>query len=68
MKTVMQDSYRGWNIAVKAEKNLCANFGFDITDPSGHTQKVSMGGDSEKRALERAREMIDLEVDFAGEK
>ncbi|WP_153305916.1 hypothetical protein [Desulfogranum mediterraneum] len=35
---------------------------FDITDPDGHCQHVSMGGDSEQRALERAREMIDLEL------
>ncbi len=67
MKTVAQDLYRGWNISVKAEKNMCANFRFEITDPSGHKQIVTMGGDNEKRAMERAREMIDMEFDFAAE-
>ncbi len=67
MKEVVQDTYRGWNIRVKAERNMCANFSFEITDPSGHTQNVSLGGDNEQRALERAREMIDMEVEFAAE-
>ncbi len=68
MKTVVQDMYRGWNITVKAEEQLCSNFSFEITDPAGRSQIVTMGGDNEKRALERAREMIDMECDIAEEK
>jgi hypothetical protein len=67
MTTITQDTYRGWDITVKAEQNMCSGFSFDITDPSGNTHKVTMGGDSEQRALERAREMIDLEFDLAAE-
>ncbi|NOR26698.1 MAG: hypothetical protein GQ542_20375 [Desulforhopalus sp.] len=67
MKEVIQDVYRGWNITVKAEQNKCSNYSFNITDPSGHTQNVAMGGENEQRALERAREMVDMEVDFAAE-
>jgi len=67
MKEVVQDTYRGWNIAVKAEKNMCANFSFQITDPEGRKQDVPLGGDNETRALERAREMIDMEMEFAAE-
>lgn len=67
MKEVAQEMYRGWNILVQAEQNMCANFSFAITNPSGHSQKVTMGGDNEQRALERAREMIDMEIDFAAE-
>jgi len=67
MKTVVQDAYRGWNITVTAEQNMCANFSFAITDPTGRSQNVPMGGDNEQRALERAREMIDMEVEFAAE-
>ena len=66
MKEVMEETYRGWNISVNAEQAMCANFSFDITDPSGHTQSVRMGGDNEQRALERAREMVDMEINFAG--
>ena len=67
MKNVINDTYRGWNIAVSAEHNMCSNFFFDITDPSGRTQHVSMGGDNEMRALERAREMIEMEIAFNSE-
>lgn len=67
MKTVVQDMYRGWNITVKAEEQLCSKFSFEITDPSGRSQIVTLGGDNEKRALERAREMIDMECDIAEE-
>ena len=38
---------------------------FDITSPSGYTQHVPMGGITEQRAIERAREMIDLEISLA---
>lgn len=67
MKEVVQDIYRGWNISIKAEEQRCSNYSFSITDPSGQTQNVSMGGDNEQRALERARAMIDMEFDFAAE-
>ena len=59
------DSYNGWNIKVNEERNMCSNFSFDITDPRGKTQHITMGGDDARRALERAKEMIDLERSFA---
>lgn len=67
MKQVRKDSYRGWDITVEAAQNMCSNFSFAITNPDGQTQNVAMGGDSEQRALERAREMIDMEESFAEE-
>ena len=67
MNTTVNDTYRDWNITVKAEHNMCSNFSFDITDPSGRSQHISMGGDNEERALERAREMIDMEIAFVEE-
>lgn len=62
MNSRTTDSYNGWTISVTAEKNMCANFSFDITDPAGRRQHVAMGGDNEQRAMERAREMIDMEL------
>lgn len=61
------DTYRGWSISVTSAKNLCANFSFDITDPAGRNQHISLGGDNEGRALERAREMIDTELALAAD-
>lgn len=64
MDSPISEKYKGWTITVKAENNMCANFSFDITNPEGHCQHVAMGGDNSRRALERAREMIDMELAF----
>lgn len=61
------ETYNGWKIHIEKNNNMCSKFSFDITDPAGKKQHVSLGGDTEKRALERAREMIDMEVEFATE-
>lgn len=67
MSKIPLENYKDWTIAVTPEKNLCAKFSFDITDPKGKSQHVSMGGESSERALERAKEMIDLEISFLEE-
>lgn len=60
-------NYKDWTICVAAESSMCSNFSFDVTDPAGRTQHVAMGGDNERRALERAKELIDLELALAAE-
>lgn len=65
MDSTITDIYRGWTISVIAAENQCSSFSFDITSPSGATQHVAMGGITEQRAVERAREMIDMEISLA---
>ena len=67
MSDSMKDTYKGWTLSVAAEKNLCSKFSFDITDPTGRSQHIALGGDSADRAMERAREMIDMELAMAGD-
>lgn len=67
MDETVSEQYKGWTITVKADKNMCANYSFDITDPEGRSQHVAMGGDNTVRAVERAREMIDMELALADE-
>jgi len=67
MGTTITDSYKGWTISVMAKDDQCSHFSFDITSPSGYTQHVPMGGIKEQRAIERAREMIDMEISLEGE-
>lgn len=62
MNTTITDIYKGWTISVSAKDNQCSHFCFDITSSSGYSQHVSMGGITEQRAIERAREMIDMEI------
>lgn len=65
MNNPVKQHYQGWSITVTAEHNLCSNYSFDLTDPDSRSRHVSMGGDNVERALERAREMIDLELELA---
>ncbi len=65
MESTIREQYKGWTISVAAATNMCANYSFDITDPGGRSQHVAMGGENSARALERAREMIDLELALA---
>jgi hypothetical protein len=63
----ISDSYNGWSINVDCKDNPGTFCSFDVTDPAGHSHHVPMGGDNEKRALERARELIDLELSMKPE-
>lgn len=65
MNVKITDIYQGWTISVQAAEEKCSHFSFDITDPSGYNQHVSMGGITEQRAIERAKEMIDMEIALA---
>lgn len=67
MSTAITDIYKGWTISVTAKDNQCSHFSFDITSPSGYSQHVPMGGITDQRAIERAREMIDMEIALADE-
>lgn len=65
MNSTITDIYKDWKISVTAADNQCSHFSFDITSPTGYSQHVAMGGVNEQRAVERAREMIAAEIDFA---
>lgn len=62
MKTTISDIYKGWTISVTAADKQCSHFSFAITAPTGYSQHIPMGGITEQRAVERAREMIDMEI------
>lgn len=67
MANILTDTYKNWTITITPETKLCSHFSFHIANTSGYEQHVSMGGDNEKRALERAKEMIDMEIELARE-
>lgn len=67
MNSTITDIYKGWVISVTAIDNQCSHYSFDITSPSGYKQHVSMGGITKARAIERARDMINLEIALADE-
>ncbi len=67
MNSKIKDIYKGWTILVTAKDEQCSHYSFDIISPSGYSQHVPMGGIAEQRAIERAREMIDMEISLADE-
>ncbi|MGD9948291.1 MAG: hypothetical protein AB7U29_07395 [Desulfobulbus sp.] len=62
MKDKNSSTYKGWNIRVHSCEFVCGYYSFDLTDPCGKTSHVRLGGDSRERAMERAMEMINLEM------
>lgn len=66
MKTEKNTTYKGWNIRVWGEDRMCAHYSFEVKSPSGAVQTVTMGGENENRAFERAREMVEFELAFHG--
>ena len=64
MKDLNSTTYKGWNISISECTELCSKFSFDITNPCGKTNRVRLGGDTRTRAMERAIEMIDIEMSF----
>lgn len=67
MEHKITDIYKGWTIFVSAADKQCSSFSFDIQSPSGDIQHVALGGITEQRAVERAREMIDMEIALLGD-
>lgn len=65
MDTTNTNEYKGWQIEIGKENDKCSNYSFSITSPAGESEHVSMGGITEERAIERAKEMIDLEIELA---
>ena len=67
MTEMKSDSYHGWGIKVSCARDESSFCTFDIIEPTGHAHHVSMGGDNEQRALERAKELIDWELSLQSE-
>ena len=62
-----QETWRGWKIEVWEQKEQCANFSFAVLSPEGTRHEVKMGGENRKRAIERAKEWIDMELALINE-
>ncbi|BBD09181.1 hypothetical protein [Desulfovibrio ferrophilus] len=64
MKTdVRSEDYRGWTITLRPTDEYCARFAMTLTDPDGGEKHFAAAGDTEARALERGREVVDMEMD-----
>lgn len=62
MTTTLHHAYKGFDIELTPRGDYCASFAVDIRDRDGRLlSHLGVGGNTEDRAVERGRELIDFE-------
>ena len=65
MNTTLHSSYKGYSIDLTSRGDYCASFAADIRDGSGRlVSHLGVAGNSEERAVDRSRELIDFELEY----
>lgn len=65
MNTTLHSSYKGYSIDLTSQGDYCASFAADIRDGSGRlVSHLGVAGNSEERAVDRSRELIDFELEY----
>jgi len=65
MNTTLHRTYKGYGIDLTSRGDYCASFAADIYDSSGRlASHLGVAGNSEERALDRSRELIDFELEY----
>lgn len=60
--------YKQYSIEITPLDKFCSNYSYVIRDRDGkEINQVEMGGDTEDKAVENARKMIDFEIELAQE-
>ena len=68
MNAALHRSYKGYGIDLTSRGDYCASFAADIYDSSGRlTSHLGVAGNTEERALDRSRELIDFELEYGSE-
>lgn len=63
-----EETYKGYSIKTTPYKEYCSEYSFVITDPGGEEIKhVSNGGSTMESALQKAKQMIDIELELQEE-
>lgn len=62
MLTTLTHDYKGYAIELTPRGDYCASFAADIRDGTGRlVSHLGVAGNTEDRAIERSRELIDFE-------
>lgn len=65
MTNTLRHTYKGYDIELTPRGDYCASFAVDIRDRDGRLlSHLGSGGNTEHRAVERGRELIDFEQAF----
>jgi hypothetical protein len=65
MNTTLHSTYKGYSIDLTSGGDYCASFAADIRDRAGRlVSHLGVAGNSETRALDRSRELVDFELEY----
>lgn len=65
MAATIAREYKGYAIELTPRGDYCASFAVDVRDRDGRlVSHLGVGGNTEARAVERGRELIDFERSF----
>lgn len=65
MNTSLHSDYKGFAIDLTPQGDYCASFAADIRDGKGRLlHHLGVAGNSETRAVERSRELVDFELAY----
>jgi len=65
MRYTTDHTYKGYSIELTPNGEYCAAFAADIRDSSGHVvSHLGVAGNTEERAIDRARELVDFELAY----
>ena len=66
MLTTLRHNYKGFSIELTPQGDYCSSFAADIRDSSGRLiSHLGVAGNTEERAVERGRELIDMELEMS---
>lgn len=61
---MFREDYRGWTIRLRPHNEYCSRFAMTLISPDGKEKHFSAAGDTQDKALARAREVVDMEQDL----
>ena len=65
MNTSLHSDYKGFSIDLTPRGDYCAAFAVDIRDGEGRVlHHLGVAGNTETRAVERGRELVDFELAY----
>ncbi len=63
MLRTLKHDYKGYSIELTPQGDYCSSFAVDIRDESGRLiTHLGVAGNTEERAVERGKEVIDFEM------
>lgn len=60
---MLREEYRGWTIQLRPHEEHCSRFAMTLISPEGKEKHFSAAGDTQDKALARARDVVDMEQD-----